>query len=229
MEKLGRKQSETDFLKTTLLSKSKESIFFYNNLPMAEASQDKDFKDKWVLAITMILKKGLHLNMVHNVDRPIDEMLLGLENWIPIYMAGTISPYYFKTTPSNYFLGSHCTSGSVALTSECIGNNEDKSRFYLTTKKEELNYYKEKSKYLLSKAKPLMEIYKETDNLKFDEFIKKYDKYKIEKVEKNIFKNIDFSICKDNWVMINKITKPEMHFVIYHPKLKNAIETFLMK
>ena len=82
----GRKKAEGEFLKTTLLSKSKEPIFFYNNLPISEAGKDEGFKNKWVLAVTMVLKKGLHLNMVHCIDRPLNEMLLGLENWIPIYM-----------------------------------------------------------------------------------------------------------------------------------------------
>ena len=195
---------------------------------MAEAGQDEVFKKKWMLAVTMVLKKGLHLNMVHNVDRPIGEMLLGLESWIPVYMTGSISPYYFKEPPSNLFCTSHCTSGSVALSSECTGHNESKSRFYLTTKKEELEYYKEKSKYLLSKAKPLMEIYKEKDKDAFKKFMKEQDNSKILKVKKEGFKNIDFIVSKDNWIIINKKKAPQMHFVIYNPKLRSALETFLM-
>ena len=39
----GRKRAEGEFLKTTLLSKSKEPIFFYNDLPMAKAGEDEDF------------------------------------------------------------------------------------------------------------------------------------------------------------------------------------------
>ena len=39
----GRKKAESDFLKTTLLSKSKEPIFFYSNLPIAKAAQDEAF------------------------------------------------------------------------------------------------------------------------------------------------------------------------------------------
>ena len=227
MEKSGRKQAEGDFLKTTLLSKSKESIFFYSNLPISELGLDDDFKKKWMLVMAMLLKKGLHLNMVHNVDRPINEMILGIESWIPIYMTGSISPYYFKEPPSKLFSESTCVSGVVALSSECIGTNEDKSRFYLTTKKEELNYYKSKAKYLLSKTYPLMEIYKEGDKEKFKEFMKGQDKSKIQKIQNNTFKKIDFDICKNNWIIINKKTSPEIHFVIYNPKLRDAIETFL--
>lgn len=223
----GRKQAESEFLKLTLLSKSREPIFFYSNLPMSEAAEDEDFKKKWVLAITMLLKKGLHLNMIHNIDRPIDEMLLGLESWIPIYMTGSISPYYFTNPPSNLFLGSHCTSGSVALSSECIKYNEKNSRFYLTTKKDELAFEKEKSKYMLSKAKPLMKIFKENDKKNFEDFMKQDENKNVKKINKDIFKNIDFCINPNRWIMINKKIKPEIHFVIYNEKLMNAIKLFL--
>ena len=225
----GRKQAESEFLKTTLLSKSKEPIFFYSDLPITKAGQDEEFKQRWVLAMTMLLKKGLHLNIIHDVDRPIHEMFLGLENWIPIYMTGSISPYYFTNPPSNFFLGCHCTSGSVALSSECMKNTEENSRFYVTTRKEDLKFYKEKSKYMLSKAKPLMTIFKENNKEKFEEFMKKDENSNIKKVKKDIFKNIDFYINNDKWVMINKKISPEIHFVIYNYKLRSAIETFLME
>lgn len=224
----GRKKAEGEFLKTTLISKSDEPIFFYSDLPISESGNDKEFKAKWVYAMTLLLKKGLQLNMVHNLNRPINEMLLGLENWIPMYMTGSITPYYFKVPPSNFFIGSQCTSGSVALSSECIRYSEKKSMFYLTTKKEEVQFQKEKSKYMLSKATPLMDIYKEEDSKKFEEFMNKEENNTVQKVKKDIFKNIDFCINEDNWIMINKKNAPEIHFVIYHEKLINAIKTFLL-
>ena len=53
----GRKQAEGEFLKTTLLSKSNEPIFFYSDLPISKTGEDADFKKTWVLAMTMLLKK----------------------------------------------------------------------------------------------------------------------------------------------------------------------------
>ena len=224
----GRKQAEGEFLKTTLLSKSEEPIFFYSDLPITDSGNDEYFRKKWVLAMTGILKRGLHLNMIHNLDRPLNEMLLGLENWIPIYMTGSISPYYFKTPPSNFFLTSIGVSGSVALSGECIGNNEKKSKHYLTTKKDEIEYQKQKSKYMLSKATPLMRIFKENDKVEFENFMNMERNQNIQKIKKDIFQNIDFCINEDKWIIINKENKPEIHFVIFHEKLINAIKNFLL-
>lgn len=223
----GRKQAEGEFLKTTLLSKSTEPIFFYSDLPMSNAGNDENFKKKWVLAMSMLLKRGLPLNIIHNLERPINELFLGLENWIPIYMTGSITPYYFKTPPSNFFQISHCTSGSIALSGECLRNNENTSRFYLTSKINEVDFAKEKSKYMLSKATPLMKIYKEYENDKFDEFMKNNSDDDIQIIKKDLFKNIDFYINDSKWIVINKKISPEIHFVIYHEKLIHAIKDFL--
>lgn len=224
----GRKQAEGEFLKTTLLAKSNESIFFYSDLPVSQAGEDEDFKEKWVYAMSVLLKRGLHLNMIHNLDRPVNELLLGLENWIPIYMSGSISPYYFKTAPSNFFNISQCTSGSIALSGECIKHNEKKSQFYLTTKKAEVAYEKEKSRYMLSQATPLMKIYKEDDENEFNKFLNEAQGTNIKKIKKDIFKNIDFCINENNWIIINKEISPKIHFVIFNEKLIEALKIFLL-
>lgn len=333
------KKGELDFFKATLLSKSTESVFMCNDMPMEDMAEDIDFGKKWMFAIAMTLKKGLHLNMIHNLDRPFKELLVGLESWIPIYMTGQISPYYLVGNISSNYCHFNYVSGSVALTGECIKGLHNKGKYYLTNSKEEVSYYKEKSKCLLSKSKPLMEIYRndsanlyktfissnttvqcnrkavlstppiyvlpkkmlldifkdnsltdddqdkiikfadeqlnivktilnhsiitsEISELSKDEFEKypvglslsgmfyekkivySYEKYcehlklykkfaednknyNIHITNKNAFRNIQIFIQENNWVMLSKETNPTIHFIIKHPKLREAIENFI--
>ena len=59
----------------------------------------------------------------------------------------------------------------------------------------------------------------------------KYEKnnknYKLSINNNNTFKNIQVLICEKNLVMISKANSPSIHFVIHHPKLRNAIENFI--
>ena len=114
------KQGELNFFKSTVLSKSKEDIFMCSDMPMEDMAEDIEFGKKWMFAIAMCLKKGHHLNIIHNVDRPFNEMMLGLESWIPIYMTGQISPYYLKDFKNNIYNNLNYVSGVAALTGECI-------------------------------------------------------------------------------------------------------------
>lgn len=164
------KKGELDFFKATVLSKSKEPIFMCSDMPMADMAEDMDFNKKWMFAIAMSLKKGLHLNIIHNIDRPFAEMMLGLEAWIPIYMTGQVSPYHLPNITTNIYHHFNYVSGSVALTGECIDGYHDDGKYYLTSNKEEVAYYKKKSANLLSKAKPLIDIYRSESKDKYRDF-----------------------------------------------------------
>ena len=164
------KKGELDFFKGTVLTKNK-NVFMCSDMPMEDMAKDINFGKKWMFAIAMSLKKGLHLNIIHNLDRPFNEMMLGLESWIPIYMTGQISPFYLKDTKNNIYNHLNYTSGTVALYGECINGFHNKGKYYLTNKKEEVNYYKEKANLLLKKASPLMEIYNEFDKNTFKAFL----------------------------------------------------------
>ena len=333
------KKGELNFFKATVLSKNNEPVFMCSDMPMEDMAQDVEFGKKWMYAIAIMLKKGLHLNIIHNLDRPFNEMMLGLESWLPIYMTGQVSPYFFKRLQDNIYCHFNYVSGAVALSGECVNGYHDKGRYTLSTNKSDISYYKSKADCLLKKATPLMEIYKKdsenaytaflsssvtekanrrrilsslpihtisddlllrilkhnnvsnediekiqesvkaqkeileniaqnyifedeiselskedfekaplslflADNFyekkvyyNYEEYLehldltKKYEKnnknYKLSINTNNAFKNIQILFCEKKWVMISKANSPSIHFVIHHPKLRNAIENFV--
>ena len=152
-------ESELDFLKATVLSRSMESVIMYSDMPMSEMAKDPDFPKKWMFGMAMMLKKGLHLHQIHNLDRSFDEMMLGLESWIPMYMTGQISPYYLKGVQNSVFLHFLKVSGPAALTGEAISGFHSDGKYYLTKSKEEVAYYRNRAEELLKNASPLMDIY----------------------------------------------------------------------
>ena len=333
------KKGELDFFKATVLSKNNEPVFMCSDMPMEDMAQDVEFGKKWMYAIAIMLKKGLHLNIIHNVDRPFNEMMLGLESWLPIYMTGQVSPYFLRGLQNNIYCHFNYVSGVAALYGECINGYHDKGKYTLTTNKNDISYYKTKAQCLLSKATSLMDIYKADSQNSFNAFLsssikikasrrrilfslpihtisnnllfkilkhnnvsaenikaiqesvkfqkeifkntieqnviedeisilskeefrkvkpflfladifydkkiyytyedylehinltKKYEKenknYKLSINNNNTFKNIQILVCEKNWVMISKANSPSIHFVIHHPKLRNAIENFI--
>lgn len=152
--------SELAFLKATVLSKSVEPVAMYSDMPMGEMAKDPEFPKKWMFGMAMMLKKGLHLNQIHNLDRSFEDMMLGLESWIPMYMTGQISPYYLKGSPGNIFSHFLKVSGTAALSGEAICGYHSEGRYYLTKNKEEVAHYRKRADRLLSKASPLMKIYR---------------------------------------------------------------------
>ena len=332
-------ESELDFLKATVLSKSTAPVIMYSDMPMKEMAKDPEFPKKWMFGMALMLKKGLHLYQIHNLDRSFDEMMLGLESWIPMYMTGLISPYYLKNTQNNTFLHLLKVSGSAALSGEAITGYHENGKYYLTKSRREVEYYQRRANELLKNADSLMDIYRSEREAELNTFlisdtrksgkrrgirstlplytiseellerilirhgmdnsqkqrIKKHVKAQKERIvsilasetledevpaltpeefrknppvldlsgifcETNLpyseeeyrthmsdtqafsrknsnyilristtptFHNLQILIHEGQWAMISKAKAPAIHFVIYHPKLRNAIENFI--
>lgn len=152
--------SELDFLKATVLAKSRQPVTMYSDMPMTEMAQDPEFPKKWMFGMALLLKKGLRLQIIHNIDRNLPEMMLGLESFIPMYMTGQIEPYYFKAPQGGVFLHFLRVSGTAALTGEAVSGHHSEGRYYLTNNRAEVAYYRRRADALLENAKPLMEIYR---------------------------------------------------------------------
>ena len=165
------KESELDFLKATVLSKSTAPVIMYSDMPMKEMAKDPEFPKKWMFGMAMMLKKGLHLYQIHNLDRSFDEMMLGLESWIPMYMTGLISPYYLKNVQNNTFLHLLKVSGSAALSGEAITGCHENGKYYLTKSKREVAYYQRRADELLKNADSLMDIYRSEREAELNTFL----------------------------------------------------------
>lgn len=164
-------ESELDFLKATVLSKSTAPVIMYSDMPMKEMAKDPEFPKKWMFGMAMMLKKGLHLYQIHNLDRSFDEMMLGLESWIPMYMTGLISPYYLKNVQNNTFLHLLKVSGSAALSGEAITGCHENGKYYLTKSKREVAYYQRRADELLKNADSLMDIYRSERESELNTFL----------------------------------------------------------
>lgn len=322
-----------------MLSKSMKPVIMYSDMPMEEMGKDPDFPKKWMYGMAMMLKKGLHLNQIHNLDRSFGDMMLGLESWIPMYMTGQISPYYLKNVQHNVFLHLLKVWGAAALSGEAITWHHSDGKYYLTKNKDEVAYYRKHAEALLESAQPLMDIYRKEnsqaltaflvsdshtegkrrnilsslplytmDRGYLEQFLKRralseadreniltfadnqwqmteeilsrndmedeislftkeefecypmmlplsgmfcetdipytweeyqehleqtrqyvaeHSGYTLTETNAHAFRNLQISIHEGKWAMISKNKSPTIHFVIHHPKLRSAIESFI--
>ena len=214
------KKGELDFFKATVLSKSKEDIFMCSDMPMEDMAKDIEFGKKWMFGIALSLKKGLHLNIIHNLDRPFNEMMLGLESWIPLYMTGQVSPYYFNNINNTIYNHINYKSGSVILTGECITGNHDKGKYYISTNNKELEYYKTKCDILLKKSSSLMDIYRKENIDKFNMFMLKDNDIKCDR--KRIYSTLPLFTIKDELLLKilkrNKVNNNDIDKILKYKK-----------
>ena len=142
-----------------------------SDMPMEELVRDMEFSKKWMLGLAAILKKGLRLNMVHDLNRPYAEMMLGLESWIPLYMTGQIAPWYLRGKHNSVYRHLLFCSGAAAVEGECIAGDFGHGRFLFYQAKRDLPYYRRRADALLQMAQPLMDIYRDASEGAYSSFL----------------------------------------------------------
>lgn len=216
----GFKESQIDLLKTIALSKVKNEIYFYSNMSMIEASKDVEFTKRFMIGLAACLKKEIPIYMIHDLDRPFKELMLGLEGWLPLYMTGLITPHYLKNNANELFSHISATNGSAAISGYYTGNINN-SVLYLTTKKDELKYYLTNAKQLWKKSIPLMDIYTTTNKIEF------------EKLQENDTENQGNRICICSNLPIYTLSEELLETILNRNNIstndKVKIHNFLLK
>jgi transcriptional regulator with XRE-family HTH domain len=168
----GQKEAEIDIFKLIVLSKSKDPVVLYSDMEMEELAKDQEFQKKWLFGLALMLKKGLLLKYIHNLDRPMNEMMLGLENLIPLYMTGQIEPYYLPDRQNDVFRHIYRISGTAAMTGSGISGNSEGNVYQVSTSKNVVAGIRLQTDEILAHALPLMEIYNEDRTEEFMKYLK---------------------------------------------------------
>lgn len=164
------KKAEIDFLKSTVLNPSITNIYMYSDMGMEDMACDKEFSKKWMAGLAMALKKGHHIHIIHNIDRPLNEMIIGLEAWIPLYMTGQVHPYYLPYKNSDVFCHLYYYSETACCHGQCIEGHHEDGLYYISRVPKDLEYFKKETKALFDKAEPFMNIYNANQDKEFFEY-----------------------------------------------------------
>ncbi|MBQ6312690.1 MAG: hypothetical protein IJJ07_00455 [Lachnospiraceae bacterium] len=217
------KQADLDWLKATVLSRADDDVIIFSDMPISEMGTDEEFVKKYSLGLAMMLKRGLTVHMIHDVHRPLEEMVLGLKSYIPMYMTGQIRPYYFPSPTAGTFHHLLKVSGSAALEGTVIDSHQLEDRYYLTSKEADLPFYRAKAAHLLGCARPLMHIFLEKDSPALQAYLRHPSKQKGELLTMD-YGHSHITLRKGNYVLVSKEKSPVIHFCIELPQMVRAFE-----
>ena len=157
------KKGELDFFRTVASSGANVTVYMCNSIPMEALTLDAAYMRAWMQSIAMMIMKGADIHMIHDVDRPSDEMMLGLMSWIPLYMTGKVTSFYLPDASNRIYCHTDYVSDIAVLFGECIRGYHNEGKYCLTQSETDLAYYKKRVRRLFSKAKPLVKTYR-TEN-----------------------------------------------------------------
>ncbi|MBO4909039.1 MAG: helix-turn-helix transcriptional regulator [Lachnospiraceae bacterium] len=168
----GHKQAELDFLKMVISSKSNDPVFLFSDFELVDLINDVEFSKKFMTALAMILKKGVKIQYVLNLDSTPKEILFALEALLPLYMTGQVELYYLPERHNDIFKHLIRVSGGVAMIGAGISGDPKGYCFRTTTSKNFVNGIRQTATSILANASPLMEMYTDYNQPEFVEFLK---------------------------------------------------------
>lgn len=223
------KQAELDFLKAAVLSKATDDVILYSDMPLGEMAQDEEFPKQVMMGMAMLIRKGIHLQNIHDVHRPVNELFMGLEGWIPVYMTGQVTPYYLPRPTNATFLHFLRSAGKVAVTGEAIAGNQGGGRYVVTKNAADVAYVRQRAQELLAHAKPLLRVFKDGDEAKLQAARARLEKHAASEpieVGGGTFANMTIQVWPKSHALIEKAGNPKVTFLVEYPALVDALERY---
>lgn len=161
------REGELDFLMATLMARNAREMLIYSDFPIETSLADKSFMRRWVSGVALLLKRGVHLDMIHCLDRPLGELIAGLEAWVPFYMTGQISGHYLPQVAGQPFHHLLMASKAAVLTGSCVRGRHEFAKARLVRRKKDVAQEGESAAAMLELAKPLVKAFDERHNRDF--------------------------------------------------------------
>ena len=62
--------------------------------------------------MTIVILKGNRIRIIHTVSRALNEIFDAITQWLPLYLTGSIEPYYYPRSQDGVFSAYliHCTA-----------------------------------------------------------------------------------------------------------------------
>lgn len=135
-------------------------LFLYSDEDMSWMTEDPVFFRKWGELMSGAIKSGTRICMIHNLSRNLGELMAAVSGWIPLYLTGSIEPWYCPRLRDNIF---HMTrfilSGREAVMGGYAGNDYMAAYSMYVQNRGMVKKLEEQFSSLLQICKPLMHVY----------------------------------------------------------------------
>lgn len=154
----GKRQAVLRFLVTVMKSKKANPILFFDDGDSAWLLEDGDFKQKVKKGLEAAIEKGHRIIIIHNIKRPLHDMLKAIELWIPVHFTGMTEAYYYPKVRDNLYKRMLCVvPDTVAVVASAIEEKRDNTSNFFVMDPAAVKSFENEFFQLLQYCKPLFE------------------------------------------------------------------------
>lgn len=203
------------------------NVYLTSDMPMLGGVADDDFLEQLIHRTELIVQRGGFVNVIHNVDRPLTELITIMSDWVPLYMTGRVMPLDIKGVSNRLFNHVNYSCETCALSAEYVAGHMDAGRHYLSLLPEDVEYYAKKMKYIAEKAERVVSIFSESRPGDFERFEAEERERRASRSYREVcagkFENVRIMVLPGDCAVVSYTAEPRTHFVVKHPKVRYAI------
>ena len=155
----GLRKAVTRFLWDAIEAGGRE-LMLYSDQDMNWMVGDEEFRYRWFALMTECIKRNTRIKIIHNIERDIGEMIAAITSWLPLYMHGTIEPYYCaKKTDERFSHTMFLCEERACISAWHVRGCEGGGFYDYYTDSERLHFFAEEFKSALKISKPLVKLY----------------------------------------------------------------------
>ena len=174
-----------------------------------------DYHLKWLTLMGGVLRNGVRIKIIHNIERSSAELLEAIASWLPLYMSGLIEPFYCtKRLGERFCRTMFIDKEKACIEGSCVRSFEDSCEYRYITDKDMLALRQEEYEYLLEFSRPLIQIEQGVQEPSEDSIRRKIG-------------NVQICI-ESSSVVLNKLSEPQYSFRFDHPLLLGSFMNFVI-
>lgn len=173
----GKRRAVIEFLSSVIAKDRPQTLFLFSDEATDWMADDRDFAMQWAYLMSQFLSKGGKIKIIHTVSRDLDEMMSAIAQWMPLYMSGSIEPYYYPKKRDGVFKRTLFIAPNVsAVISTSVGGMRDQAANVLLRDKSAVASYEREFLEYLSMCRPLMRVFTSKDELAYFETLSEFEK-----------------------------------------------------
>ena len=141
-------------------------LLLYSDQTMDWMLSDGDFRLKWASLMSECVKKGIRIDIIHNIDRRIEEMNNAIISWLPLYLSGMIRSFYcIKPSGARFSHTLFLCPGHFCINACHAAGSEENGRYSFYTSPRDLAFCLEEFNHLMDNSRPLVNIMSKEDTI----------------------------------------------------------------
>ncbi len=156
----GKRQAAEYFLSEVAACETPKTLLLFSDEGTAWMTEDPAYARRWAELMVRVLAHGNRIKIIHTISRDLDEMLSAINQWMPLYISGSIEPYFYAKKRDGIFKRTlFIAPETAAVISNSVGDQVSSAANILLRDPDAVASFAQEFLQYLRMCRPLMRIF----------------------------------------------------------------------